>query len=49
MLGEIKHGPIALIDDAVPVVVIRPVSGPLFRKTRVHMEEVRAALLGRWC
>lgn len=36
-----KHGPIALIDDEVPVVVIAP-SGPLFEKTVSNMEEVRA-------
>ena len=36
-----KHGPIALIDEAVPVVVIAP-SGPLFEKTVSNMEEVRA-------
>ncbi len=39
--GEMKHGPIALIDDSVPVVVIAP-SGPLFEKTVSNMEEVRA-------
>ena len=39
--GEMKHGPIALIDEAVPVVVIAP-SGPLFEKTVSNMEEVRA-------
>ncbi|WP_427965602.1 glutamine--fructose-6-phosphate transaminase (isomerizing) [Altererythrobacter sp.] len=39
--GEMKHGPIALIDDQVPVVVIAP-SGPLFEKTVSNMEEVRA-------
>ncbi len=39
--GEMKHGPIALIDDAVPVLVIAP-SGPLFEKTVSNMEEVRA-------
>jgi glucosamine--fructose-6-phosphate aminotransferase (isomerizing) len=39
--GEMKHGPIALIDEAVPVVVIAP-SGPLFEKTVSTMEEVRA-------
>ena len=30
-VGDIAQGPIALIDDAVPVVVIVP-SGPLFEK-----------------
>lgn len=39
--GEMKHGPIALIDDDVPVIVIAP-SGPLFEKTVSNMEEVRA-------
>ncbi len=39
--GELKHGPIALIDDEVPVIVIAP-SGPLFEKTVSNMEEVRA-------
>ena len=39
--GEMKHGPIALIDDQVPVIVIAP-SGPLFDKTVSNMQEVRA-------
>ena len=39
--GELKHGPIALIDDAVPVVVLAP-SGPLFDKVVSNMEEVMA-------
>jgi len=39
--GEMKHGPIALIDDSVPVVVIAP-SGPLFDKTVSNMQEVVA-------
>ena len=39
--GEMKHGPIALIDDHVPVIVIAP-SGPLFDKTVSNMQEVRA-------
>ena len=39
--GEMKHGPIALIDDQVPVIVIAP-SGPLFEKTVSNMQEVRA-------
>jgi glucosamine--fructose-6-phosphate aminotransferase (isomerizing) len=39
--GEMKHGPIALIDDAVPVIVIAP-SGPLFEKTVSNMQEVQA-------
>jgi glucosamine--fructose-6-phosphate aminotransferase (isomerizing) len=39
--GEMKHGPIALIDDSVPVIVIAP-SGPLFEKTVSNMHEVQA-------
>ena len=39
--GEMKHGPIALIDEAVPVIVIAP-SGPLFEKTVSNMQEVSA-------
>ncbi len=39
--GEMKHGPIALIDDAVPLIVIAP-SGPLFDKTVSNMQEAQA-------
>ena len=39
--GEMKHGPIALIDESVPVIVIAP-SGPLFEKTVSNMQEVQA-------
>ncbi|MEO8176549.1 MAG: glutamine--fructose-6-phosphate transaminase (isomerizing) [Sphingomicrobium sp.] len=39
--GEMKHGPIALIDETVPVIVLAP-SGPLFEKTVSNMQEVRA-------
>jgi len=39
--GEMKHGPIALIDEAVPIIVIAP-SGPLFDKTVSNMQEVQA-------
>ena len=39
--GEMKHGPIALIDESVPVIVIAP-SGPLFDKTVSNMQEVQA-------
>ena len=39
--GEMKHGPIALIDDAVPVVVCAP-SGPLLEKTASNVEQVAA-------
>ena len=39
--GEMKHGPIALIDEAVPVIVIAP-KDPLFDKTASNLQEVIA-------
>ncbi len=39
--GEMKHGPIALIDENVPLIVIAP-SGPLFEKTVSNMYEAMA-------
>lgn len=39
--GEMKHGPIALIDDAVPVISLAP-SGPLFEKTVSNLQEAAA-------
>ncbi|HWH17694.1 MAG TPA: glutamine--fructose-6-phosphate transaminase (isomerizing) [Allosphingosinicella sp.] len=39
--GEMKHGPIALIDEHVPIIVLAP-SGPLFDKTVSNMQEVQA-------
>jgi len=39
--GELKHGPIALIDEAVPVIVIAP-RDDLFDKTVSNMQEVAA-------
>jgi glucosamine--fructose-6-phosphate aminotransferase (isomerizing) len=39
--GEMKHGPIALIDENVPVIVIAP-HDPLFAKTVSNMQEVMA-------
>ena len=39
--GEMKHGPIALIDDGVPVVVICPL-GPGYEKVLSNLAEVRA-------
>ncbi|MCP3367556.1 glutamine--fructose-6-phosphate transaminase (isomerizing) [Bradyrhizobium cajani] len=39
--GELKHGPIALIDEAVPVVVIAPYD-EVFGKTVSNMQEVAA-------
>jgi len=39
--GEMKHGPIALIDKDVPVIAIAP-SGPLFEKTASNLQEAAA-------
>ena len=39
--GELKHGPIALIDEAMPVIVIAP-HDALFEKTASNMQEVAA-------
>jgi glucosamine--fructose-6-phosphate aminotransferase (isomerizing) len=39
--GEMKHGPIALIDQSMPVVVLAP-RGPGYQKMLGNVEEVRA-------
>jgi glutamine---fructose-6-phosphate transaminase (isomerizing) len=39
--GELKHGPIALIDETMPVIVIAPYD-QIFEKTVSNMEEVAA-------
>ncbi len=39
--GELKHGPIALIDEKMPVVVIAPYD-QIFEKTVSNMQEVKA-------
>jgi glucosamine--fructose-6-phosphate aminotransferase (isomerizing) len=39
--GEMKHGPIALIDESLPVVVLA-VKEPAYEKTLGNIEEVRA-------
>jgi glucosamine--fructose-6-phosphate aminotransferase (isomerizing) len=39
--GELKHGPIALIDSAMPVIVLGPRDG-VFEKTISNMQEVAA-------
>ncbi len=39
--GEMKHGPIALIDSDVPVIALCP-SGPLFEKTASNLQEAAA-------
>ena len=39
--GELKHGPIALIDDSVPVIILAPHDN-LFEKSISNMQEVIA-------
>ena len=39
--GELKHGPIALIDETMPVIVLAP-HDHLFEKTVSNMQEVAA-------
>jgi glutamine---fructose-6-phosphate transaminase (isomerizing) len=39
--GEMKHGPIALIDALVPVIALCP-SGPLYEKTLSNLQEASA-------
>lgn len=39
--GEMKHGPIALIDDRMPVVIIAP-KGPGYDKVMSNLQEVRS-------
>ena len=39
--GELKHGPIALVDEHMPVVVAAP-SGELLEKTLSNLQEVAA-------
>jgi len=39
--GEMKHGPIALIDEHMPVVAIAP-HGPTYEKMAANIEEVKA-------
>jgi len=40
--GEMKHGPIALIDDSVPVVVVAPENDPMFEKNVSNIQETVA-------
>jgi glucosamine--fructose-6-phosphate aminotransferase (isomerizing) len=40
--GELKHGPIALIDENIPVVVLLPKEEPYFEKTLSNLREVDA-------
>ena len=39
--GELKHGPLALIEDYIPVVGILP-PGPSYRKTYNNLQEIKA-------
>ena len=39
--GELKHGPLALVDEDMPVVAVAP-GGELVRKVQSNLEEVRA-------
>ncbi len=40
--GEMKHGPIALIDPEMPVVAIATGDSPMFEKVRSNLQEVKA-------
>lgn len=40
--AEMKHGPIALIDQFMPVVFIAPRSDPTYAKIKANIEEVKA-------
>ena len=37
--GELKHGPIALIDEHMPIVVLAPGNDPFFEKTASNLQE----------
>ena len=39
--GELKHGPIALVDDKIPVIAVAP-NDELLEKLKSNLEEVRA-------
>jgi glutamine---fructose-6-phosphate transaminase (isomerizing) len=39
--GELKHGPLALVDEDMPVVAVAP-GGPLLEKLKSNLQEVRA-------
>ena len=39
--GELKHGPLALVDEDMPVIAVAP-NDPLLAKLRGNLEEVRA-------
>jgi glucosamine--fructose-6-phosphate aminotransferase (isomerizing) len=39
--GELKHGPLALVDEHMPIVAVAP-NGPLLDKLKSNLQEVRA-------
>lgn len=39
--GELKHGPLALVDEDMPIVAVAP-NGPLLDKLKSNLQEVRA-------
>ena len=39
--GELKHGPLALVDDDMPVIAVAP-NDDLLEKLRSNLQEVRA-------
>jgi glucosamine--fructose-6-phosphate aminotransferase (isomerizing) len=39
--GELKHGPLALVDENMPVVAVAP-NSPLLHKLKSNLQEVRA-------
>ncbi len=39
--GELKHGPLALVDDNMPIIALAPNDG-LFAKMKANLEEVKA-------
>lgn len=39
--GELKHGPLALVDEQMPIIAVAPNDG-LFEKLRSNLEEVKA-------
>ncbi len=39
--GELKHGPLALVDEDMPVIAVAP-NGPLLGKLKSNLQEVRA-------
>ena len=40
--GEMKHGPIALIDETMPVVIVAPRDGVVYKKILSNLQEIRA-------